>query len=357
MQAGEVKRLVKEWLEGSLNEHEGLVAAHFVGGITALPDDAPFPPYKDVDMHLIFEDGSAALAPRGPFGNILETGYKGVMIEGGLKPASDYRSAVAVLANPEIAHHMTLDSIIYDPLRLLSGLQEEVKREYPRRTWVLARAQYEKNGLGQVFGMMDEIETQYGAAGVINLIGYGATYISALLGVVTLGPPAVGSHMLANIERILARYGRDEMYSRLLRVLGVDRIGQERAAELLEEGIEAFDLAVRIKKTPIPFEHKLHAHMRPYFVESSRAMMEEGNYRHATAWLQPYYSATFGVIMADGADELKPKYAQRFRRFVQDLGMETHEQRAERIAQARALYSEITTLADEIIMSNPAIIE
>lgn len=71
-----------------------------------------FRPTKDVDMHLIFDEGSPILTPRGPFPHVLETAYKGLMLEGGYKPITEYASAVVVLANPEIAHHLTVDSIL-----------------------------------------------------------------------------------------------------------------------------------------------------------------------------------------------------------------------------------------------------
>ena len=55
--------------------------------ITSMADDAPFPAYKDVDLHLIFDSGSPTLAQSGPFMNILEVEHQGVVLDGDGHPA------------------------------------------------------------------------------------------------------------------------------------------------------------------------------------------------------------------------------------------------------------------------------
>lgn len=104
MNAGEVKRTVREWVETNIRSWAGIRGAHLIGSITTMPDDVLFPAYKDVDVHLIFEVDSPLLERRGPFPNQLEVPYKGLSVEGGLKSVQDYESAEAVLANPAIAH-------------------------------------------------------------------------------------------------------------------------------------------------------------------------------------------------------------------------------------------------------------
>src|SRR5215204_5479445 len=120
MNVGYVKKTVKRWVANNVDRWPGLRAAHLVGGITAKPDDADFPVYKDVDMHLVFDEGSPALRHEGPYPHLLEVSYQGLAIESGLKSVDLYRSPETVLANPEIAYHLTVDSVLYDPSRLLA---------------------------------------------------------------------------------------------------------------------------------------------------------------------------------------------------------------------------------------------
>ncbi|MDP9358011.1 MAG: hypothetical protein M3R02_22560 [Chloroflexota bacterium] len=126
MDAGQAKRTAGRWVEANAPRWRGLRAAHLVGGITAMPDDTPFPTYKDVDMHLVFDDGSPSLRPDGPFPGIIEVSYDGILIEAGVKSVAEYRSPEAVLANPEVAYHLTVESSLYDPNGLLDGLREGI---------------------------------------------------------------------------------------------------------------------------------------------------------------------------------------------------------------------------------------
>lgn len=60
MDARQAKQTVKAWVEANLGRWPGLRAAHLVGGITTIADDAAFPAHKDADVHLIFERQSRA---------------------------------------------------------------------------------------------------------------------------------------------------------------------------------------------------------------------------------------------------------------------------------------------------------
>ena len=131
----------------------GLLAAHFVGGITSMADGDAFPENKDLDLHLIFDEGSPALRASGPFVNVIEESYSGISIEAGIKSWAEYASAETVLGNPEIAHHLTLDSIILDHCDVLRDLQAAVRRDYAERRWVLARLEHERSGIAGAFGL------------------------------------------------------------------------------------------------------------------------------------------------------------------------------------------------------------
>lgn len=137
-----------------------------------------YPAYKDVDLHLIFEPGHPALEQHGPFMNILETEYQGVILEAGVKPSSSYQSVEVVVANPEIAHHLTLDCLLYDPQHCLADLQPGVRAEYPRRRWVEARIAYEARGLDQVDTITRRRKSQenggamHSSAQEVQMLGY-----------------------------------------------------------------------------------------------------------------------------------------------------------------------------------------
>jgi hypothetical protein len=342
------RQTAKAWIEANLERWPGLRAAHLVGGITAMPEDAPFPAWKDVDIHLIFDDGSPDLQPRGPFANIIEEAYRGLLIEAGIKSVADYRSAEAVLANPEIAYHLTVDCGLYDPDGFLRDLQAQVKREYAQERWVLARIEHERQGFQGALGMRPMVAAAFGASGEMMILGYSQTFLAAVLQVAALNPPRMGGQSLVRLNESLAAEGRPDLFEGYLGVLGLRDADRLQAEALLDEAVEAFNLAVVFRKSPHPFEHKLHAHLRPYFVESSKAMIAAGHHREALAWITAFLCGSIDVILADGPEAEKLRCLARQSELLRQFGMDDPTAMVTRFVEAHRLGDEIFALAEKI---------
>src|SRR5438105_15217094 len=54
----EVTRIVQEWVDLHARHLPDFAGAYLWGGITALPPEAPFPLYRDVDVVLVFSKGA-----------------------------------------------------------------------------------------------------------------------------------------------------------------------------------------------------------------------------------------------------------------------------------------------------------
>jgi hypothetical protein len=354
----QAKQSAKAWVDANLDQWPGLRAAHLVGGVTTMDDDASFPTYKDVDVHLIFADGSPALAGDGWWSRILEAPFGGVAIEAGVKSVAEYRSAEAVLANPEIAHHLTVDSVLYDPEGMLRDLQGPVRVEYPRRRWVRARLDHERRALTGALDLLRKTrDSPWGASGEVNILGYSTTFAIAALSVATLNPPRLGGQLFVRLREVLAPYGRLDLQRELLANLGLANICPEQVERFLAEAIEGFDLAVELRRTASPFQHKLQRHLRPYFVESCRSMLAAGYHHEAMGWVLPYYLGTTDVILADGPEADKPFFAARLADLLQALGLDTTEARAAATVRAVALYDRMLDLAEAIVASHPGIVD
>ncbi len=355
MDVMETKQRAGTWVEANLAQWPGLRGAHFVGGITSMPDDAPFPTTKDVDMHLIFDEGSPMLQSQGPFMNVIETAHEGIAIEAGVRSIAEYASPEAVLANPEVAHHLLTDCVTYDPDGWLRDLQAKVQRDYPRRRWVCARLDHERRGLAAAFALREMASAWYGASGELSLLGYTTTFVTAALAVATLKPPRVGGRMFINLGETLTTLGRPDLYDAALANIGVRDTDRALAERMLAEGAELFDRAVAVRRTPHPFQHKLNAHLRPYFVDSCQAMIDEGYHREALGWITPFYCASTDVLLADGTDAEVPIAAKRRDDFLSALGFGDPALLGERFVDAGRVSDEIFALADRLVAENPAI--
>jgi hypothetical protein len=354
--AREAKEAAREWVAANRGDWPGLVAAHLVGGITSLPDDAPFPATKDVDLHLIVADDSPLLE-QGPWGGIIAASSRGLAMEAGIKPVADYRSAAAVLANPEIAHHLLGDAVLFDPEGLLRRLLPDVRVDYARRHWVEARLSFERRGLAEAMAMLAPARAAMGASAEVNLLGYTSSFATAALCVANLEPPRMGSRSIVRLGEMLADHGRGDLHEEVLAGTGLGNLTKPRAIRLLAETAEAFDLATALPPRPRPFAHKLHRHLRPHLVDGCRAMIEEGRHREGSGWLVAAHAAATDAVLADGPEAAKPLLAARRDALLRDLKLAPDAARDAAAARLRLAYAEIFALADEIAAANPGVVD
>jgi hypothetical protein len=355
MNVAEVKERARRWVDVHRAEWTGLEAAHLVGGIAAMPDDADYSATSDVDVHLIFANDSPMLIPTSPFGTILAEEFEGILIEAGPKPVAEYASAEAVLANPEIAQHMLYPSTLYDPTGMLDRLRPAVQDGFARRQWVEARIAHERAGIEGALGMMPFAREHFGGAGVLNILGYSCTFMTAALQLAALEPLRMGGRSMQRLGEALVRCGQPDLYEDALAMLGARDVDRPFVEGTLEAAIEAFDTAIPIHRTRVPFDHKLHAHLRPHFVETCRAMIAEGNHREAFSWIEPFMLCATSIIMADGSDEQRAIFGPRLGQFLAQAGFGSEAECDARIEQGARVRSGVFALIDEILVTNPRI--
>ena len=354
MKVKQVKKTMRTWVTDNAGHYPGLCAAHLNGSITTLDDEMPFPDDKDVDLLLIFEPGSPALAHDGPFSNNLEVLHKGLMVEGGFKPIADYRDAETVLANPEIAHHLTTDSILYDPAgtaeqpynpKLKTAVQSAVAG--CRRGWPMSGAAgngwrpFTTPSPNQLFQPE-------------QCLWAGPSLIFPHYCVWQRVQAPTASYV--KMREILAAYSRLDLYEAHLALFGLDRVTPVLTRHLFQEGCEAFDLAVQIRHTPHHFQHKLLPHLRPYFVNKCQRLFDSEHPRAALSWVMPFYLSSCEVIMADGTAAQQEFYAERLDRLLALLGFDSMAAQQAKWAESRRLGEAFFSLADEIVATHPDIV-
>ncbi len=187
------------------------------------------------------------------------------------------------------------------------------------------------------------------------MLGYRYTFLTALLCIATLRAPTSGSRMLLHMRDILADYGRLDLFDEAVNILGFSRLTEEQVEQFLREGAEAFDLAVRIRRTPISVQHKLNPHQRDHFIEACRVLIAEQKSLYAAAWLALYYLGATEVIRVDGDAQQKEMYTARQQRFLAALGLDTREAREAGLQSVTQLRKSLFELAHEMVASNPAI--
>src|SRR5205823_2569093 len=132
----EVVEIVREWVDLHARHLPGFAGAYLWAGITALPPDAPFPLYRDVDVVVVL--------PNGVQDETVEVFYRGLMLEVISIDLEAHQDAEAVLANPSHGPNMAATQLLADPTGILAPLQQAVAAGYGRRRWIQARCEAEK---------------------------------------------------------------------------------------------------------------------------------------------------------------------------------------------------------------------
>src|SRR5215217_3206402 len=110
----DIVEIVREWVDLHARHLQGFAGAYLWGGITALPADAPFALYRDVDVVVVLAEG----APE----DESEVFYRGLILEVIWSNLATHRDAAAVLANPSRGPNLATTQILADPTSTLAPL-------------------------------------------------------------------------------------------------------------------------------------------------------------------------------------------------------------------------------------------
>ena len=347
MNVAQVIDQVKEWLAQEGAKTPGFCGAYLTGSINAASAKEPFPPYGDVDLHIVLREGGKASEAN------LQVFYRGLIIECGFKGLDDYASPEVVLANPHIAPHLVVNSILSDPTGQLTRIHEAVARAFAQRAWVMARCAYEKDRVRGHLAGLSQAKTPVEAT--IQLY-WAANFLAGLIAVASLRTPTHRKGLIL-LKELLQQQGRPDLHEDLLDFLGYRQLGVERVNFYLQECGAAFDRAIEVKKTPSFFDMKLRPFIRPYAIEGAQEMIEAGYHREAMFWIEVFLAIAFAVIQNDAPEADKLRFQNSYQRLLRDLGRSTPDDWEARYLQADALKDDFFELADIIVQRHPDVID
>lgn len=345
MKVREVIELTSEWVTAYGSQTPGFRGAHLMGSINTMSEHEPFPAYRDVDFHLVLDIDENEPNQ--------ELSYKGLILECASSSINAYRSLPSVLSDPGLCPNLVTDSILSDPTGMLRELHKGVEREYARRRWVTARCEYEK---AQAVRHLDAMVKARSSGEVSFHLGMVLNFLSGLMAVSYLRMPT-HRRLLILMKELLEQAGRSEVYERALDIYGCAHMTRAQMQSYLQEGIAAFDRAVEVHRTPSPYGFKLHPHVRPYFMEATQEMIDEGYHREAVVWIWVLYYLSNAAIQNDASEEEKPQFQSAFDRLLSGLDLLAPQAWPDRVQQAQELIDEISGIADGVVRCHPDIVD
>ena len=339
MNVAESIQLAREWVEGYGANHPEFRGAHLMGGITSLPQSAEFPPTTDLDLAILVE--TASQPPQAP----IEEFYRGMPIEAGLRSVELYGSPEVVLANPDLASNLAVDSIIADPYGLLAQIQPLVSAEYARPRWVMARCEVEKEQALAALGRAAQATTP---AEFHVAMFWALTYLSGLITVASVRPPT-HRKCLVLLRELLRAQGMDDLYEETLSIGGFAHLSATQVSTYQMHQAAAFARAVEIHRTPSPGDFKFKPHLHAYIVDGFDVMIKQGDHREAMLWVCCFLDICTRAIKNDGPAAEGARYSRILSELFDLLGVATPGSRSEKLHKAREVKDSLFALADEIV--------
>jgi hypothetical protein len=345
MKVSKAIELTREWVTVYGSQTPGFRGAHLIGSINTMSEDEPFPSYKDVDFALVLDIDKDRPNQ--------ELSYKGLILECARSSINTYRSLQSVLSNAELAPNLVMNSILSDPSGILQELHKAVEKDYARRKWVMARCEYEK---AEVLHHLDAMGKARSPGELSLHLVLVLNFLSGLMAVSCLGMPT-HRRLLILMKELLERAGRSEVYEQALNTLGCAKMTRSQIESYLQTGISAFDRAVEVHHTPSPYGFKLHSHVRPYFMEATQEMIDEGYHREAVVWIWVLHYLSNAAIQNDAPEEEKPEFQARFEHLLSGLGLLAPQAWPSRLRQAQGLVDEIFEIANGVVETHPDIVD
>lgn len=335
-----VVEIVREWVDLHARHLPDFAGAYLWAGITALPLDALFPLYRDVDVVVVLSNPIQE--------DTQEAFYRGLMLEIILKHIDAHRDVEAVLADPSLGPNVAATQILADPTGALVPLQQAVRASFGRRRWVQARCEAEKATAAQQLAAMRQVSNP-----VLNQEPFWPVWqllnaLSGLLAVADLKRPTT-RRTLALLGELLVEHGRPELHEEALGVWGSAHLTRADVQVMLEQSVVAFDRSVAVYRTPTPFGFTIRAHLRPYLVDATQELIDAGHHREATFWIMTLITESYLVLQNDAADAEKPAFAAQLQALLTAFGYTSREAWAARAAAAQWLTREVLALADKLV--------
>lgn len=337
----EVVEIVQEWVDLYARHLPDFAGAYLWAGITALPADAPFPLYRDVDVVVVL--------PKGAQDDTVEVFYRGLMLEVISLDLEAHQDALAILANPSHGPNIATTQLLADPTGILAPLQQAVAAEYGRRRWIRARSEEEKVRADKHLAAMSQASTPVER---LDALWAFLSALSGLLAVAQLKRPTT-RRTLTLLRELLEAQGRPDLNEVALMVMGSAHMSRGDVQGILDQTVIAFDRAVEVYQTPTPYGFSIRAHLRPYLTEATQEMINEGNHREAMFWIMALAGESYLVLQNDASDAEKPVFAAQLLAMHAALGYVSAEGWTERVDAAERLAQEIYRIADALVALNP----
>ena len=339
MTVGEAKAIAREWVAQHAAEVPGLVGVFIAGSMNHRPDDSEYQPNSDVDLWHVMEGDPEVLGH-------MEVLYQGVLLELAGKPLAQFADAETVLNSWVNASQLRMPGVIHDPTGRLTAIQREVAHRFAEPRYLKARCagieSWVRDGLLPAMASGATLNRR-----ITDFVFAGNT-IRQLPLVAAGQPPTFRRSAMLFTNEMIAR-GHGELADGMLEYIGSIAMSRTDAERLLEECRAAFDRAIEVHRSPVPFDFKLCPATRSIYIDGCRELIDAGYPREAVWWIHAAHYIAHNALERDAPQEWEQIYREPYERLLDAMGIGSLESVAAKAPLAEELLSRTMAVAQEIM--------
>jgi hypothetical protein len=338
MKVGTARAIAAEWVMLHLSEEPWFRGAYFSGSTILLKENEEMSAASDMDVVVVMAHDETPL-------KLGKFRYEGVLIEITYLSWSKLQSGEDVLTDYHLAGSFRVNTLISDPTGHLEKLLQYVSAHFAEKTWVRRRCENArlriKHGLKSIHPQdpwHDQVTSWLFPTGVTTHV----------ILVAALQNPTVRLRYF-KVRDVLKEHGYEDVYSVLLKLLGVNDMTEEQAEHHLRALEQTFDAAVSIAKTPFFFSSDISAEARTIVIDGSRELIQSGFHREAVFWMVATFARCHKIFEVDGSDGIQFKHRPAFDAMTADLGISSTDDLNRRAEDVLEFLPKLWEIAESII--------
>ncbi len=285
MRVREAKAIAEQWVRENASREPSFRGAFFSGSIRSLPLDAELPPTSDVDVFIVVD--VATSPPK--LGKIF---FRGVLLEITYIAASDLADIESVTTNYHLAPCFASDNIIADSSGQLRALHRAIAPTFHSPRAIRARCE---NAIAKIEGGLTFIDPSMDWPDRVLCWMFPTGVTTHVILIAARQNPTIRLRYLA-AKKVLQEMHRDDLYERLLRLLGGESVTRDEVQRHLGLLAEVFDVAAKVDKRKFFFSSDITPAARPIAIDGSQGLIDAGDHREAIFWIIATFARCIKIL-------------------------------------------------------------
>lgn len=290
MDAGEVRRIAEKWVVDEIARAPGETLGVFThGSVNWMADGDAFPASSDLDLAVVVAETDPVR--HHPY----KQSYGGIVIEAFYLPATRLSPVEAILADWVLGPNLAAGRVLFDREDRLTGLQQKIRREFPRRHWVRQRCRSLYEHALAIVTRFEQSDSLVYLNAVANLALRSMAQMALLA---ALRNPTVKKALLKAHE-ILTTYHVAGEYQELLRLLRFTDLDDRTILRVTAHCRRALMDACQVLRTPFPGDNCVTMHGLTALDGDVPACVAQGAGRDIFLWVETVYTHALITLLND----------------------------------------------------------